>query len=338
MGTNSWQQKVDINKQLFEKSSQFSFIQAIRLLELGSKNKKDDLKTKIRVHPRLSLDFPNSDIVDIKQEDDIVKLTVTFMGLYGESSPLPTFYTESLLDEELEDESVMRDFIDIFNIPIYQAYFEVWLKNRLGVRLNEFNDSKVLELLHVFSGMPKEHLRQKHQDSYSLLKYAGLNMQYPRSAEALRILVSDIIEWGYIEIIQCVEQMAPIPKSQYCSLGNINSRLDDDLHLGDKIKDRMGKFRISITNLDMENFVSLLPDGEKYKSLVKAVDLYLTEPLDWDIQLTLREDITQSISLGGAKDSKLGLNTWLGNRDKHTTVQTLFLDNNQYKGGLNGSK
>jgi type VI secretion system protein ImpH len=338
MGTNSWQQKIDINKQLFEQSSKFSFVQAIRLLELGSKNKKDDLETKIRVHPRLSLDFPNSDIVDIKQKDDIVKLTVTFMGLYGESSPLPTFYTESLLDEELEDESVMRDFIDIFNIPIYQAYFEVWLKNRLGVRLNEFNDPKVLELLHVFSGMPKEHLREKHKDSYSLLKYAGLNMQYPRSAEALRILVSDIIEWESIEIIQCVEQMASIPQSQYCSLGNINSRLDDDLHLGDKIKDRMGKFRISITDLDMENYILLLPDGEKYKSLVKAVDLYLTEPLDWDIQLTLKEDVYQSISLGGTKDSKLGLNTWLGNRDEQSKVRTLFLDNNQYKGGLNGSK
>lgn len=331
MGTNSWQQKVDINKQLFEQSSKFSFIQAIRLLELGAKNKKNDLETKIRVHPRLSLDFPNSDIVDIKKENDLIKLTVTFLGLYGESSPLPTFYTEELLDEELNDNSVMRDFIDIFNIPIYEAYFKVWLKNRLGVRLNEFNDPKVLDLLHVFSGMPKDHLRQKHKDSYSLLKYAGLNMQYPRSAEALRILISDIIDYDNIEIIQCVEQMSPIPKYQYCSLGLSNSSLDEDLHIGDKIKDRMGKFRILISDLDIQNFVSLLPDGEKFKSLVKAIDLYLTEPISWDIQLILKDDEQQSISLGGSEHSKLGLNTWLGNRGKNLKVRTLFLDKNQYK-------
>jgi len=273
MGTDSWQQKVDIKKQLFEHSSKFSFIQALRLLKLDAKTNDNLKKKQIRIRPRLSLDFPNSDINNIEEFNDFIKMTVTFMGLYGESSPLPTFYTETLLNEELNDGSVMRDFIDIFNMPVYQKYFEVWKKNKLGIRLNEFNDFKVLNLLHVFSGMPNEHLRQKHKDSYSLLKYAALNMHYPRSAEALRVLISDIIKHDSVEILQCVKQMAPIPKSQYCSLGFENSTLDDNLHLGDKVKDRMGKFRISITNLDMKSFNELLPDSDKFKALVKAIGL-----------------------------------------------------------------
>ena len=328
MGTDFRQQKVDIIKQLFTQSSKFSFIQAIRLLELNSKSNDDVLESKIRTHPRLSLDFPNSDIVDITKEDDVIKLTVTFMGLYGESSPLPTFYTETLLEEQRDDKSVMREFIDIFNIPIYQAYFKVWLKNQLGIRLDEFNDPKVMDLLHVFSGMPKEHLRQKYQDSYSLLKYAALNMQYPRSAEALRTLISDIIDNDTIEIIQCIKQMASIPKTQYCSLGEKNSILDDNLHLGDKIKDRMGKFRVSIGDLDMKSFNLLLPNGEKFNSLVRAVRLYLGESLNWDLQLTLRDDAYKAITLGDDENVKLGLNTWLGT---NTKVRTLFLDKNQYK-------
>ncbi len=328
MGTNFRQQKVDITKQLFTKISKFSFIQAIRLLELDFKNKNDALDSKIRTRPRLSLDFPNSDIVDIKKEDDIIKLTVTFMGLYGESSPLPTFYTENLLEEQRDDKTVMREFIDIFNIPIYQAYFKVWLKNQLGVRLNEFNDSKVMDLLHVFSGMPKEHLRQKHKDTYSLLKYAALNMQYPRSAEALRTLISGIVDKDTVEIIQCVKQMAPIPENQYCSLGKKNSILDDNLHLGDKIKDRMGKFRVFISGLSIDDFNLLLPNEKKFNSLVRAVRLYLGESLNWDLQLTLRDDAYEAITLGGDKNVKLGLNTWLGT---NTEVRTLFLDKNQYK-------
>ncbi|RLA74169.1 MAG: type VI secretion system baseplate subunit TssG, partial [Epsilonproteobacteria bacterium] len=278
MDTSFGQQKVDIKKQLFEQSSKFSYIQAMRLLELDAKNTSD--KKKIRIHPRLSLDFPNSDITNIEEFEEFIKLTVTFMGLYGESSPLPTFYTEALLDEELNDSSVMRDFIDIFNMPIYQSYFKVWKKNKLGIRLNEFNDTKVLELLHSFSGMPQEHLRQKYQDSDTLLRYASLNMQYPRSAEALRILISDIINHDSVEIVQCIEQMASIPKSQYCSLGSKNSKLDDNLHLGDKIKDRMGKFRISITELDIKGFNQLLPDTQKFKELVKMIGLYITQSLD----------------------------------------------------------
>jgi len=328
MGTDSGQQEVDIDLQLFKQSSKFSFIQAIRLLELGFKNKEDALENKIRTKPRLSLDFPNSDIVNIEKDDDFVRLIVTFMGLYGESSPLPTFYTEILLEEQRGDKSVMRDFIDIFNMPIYQAYFKVWLKNQLGIRLNEFNDSKVLDLLHVFSGMPKEHLRQEHKESYSLLKYAALNMQYPRSAEALRTLISDIIDNDKVEIVQCVKQMAPIPKSQYCLLGNTNSTLDENLHLGDKIKDRMGKFRISITDLDIDSFNELLPDTQKFRNILNGVRLYLGDVLNWDLQLTLRDDEYQDISLGSSIGSKLGLNTWLGKDDR---VRTLFLDKNQYK-------
>jgi type VI secretion system protein ImpH len=328
MGTDFRQQKIDINKKLFTQSSKFSFIQAIRLLELNSKNKI--LEDKIRTRPRLSLDFPNSDIVDIKKENDFIKLTVTFMGLYGESSPLPTFYTETLLQEELNDKTVMRDFIDIFNIPIYQTYFQVWLKTKLGIRVNEFHDNDALNFLHIFSGLPKEYLRKKHTSNYSPLKYAGLNMQYPRSAEALRILISDIINNDTVEIIQCIKRMAPIPSKQYCSLGIKNSKLDEDIHLGDKIKDRMGKFRILIKNLSIEKFNRLLPNEKDFDTIVQAVKLYIGETLSWDMQLVLKEDEYEDVSLGKNSTSKLGLNTWLSKGNK---TRTLILEKNQYKVG-----
>ena len=322
------QQKIDINSPLFKKSSRFSFIQAIRLLELYYSNKERTLEKKIRVRPRLSLDFPNSDIVSINKEQDVVNLTVTFMGLYGESSPLPTFYTEMLLQEERSDKSVMREFIDIFNNPIYQIYFKVWLKNQLGVRVNEFNDTKILNFLHLFSGMPQAHLREKHKGQYPLLKYAGLNMQYPRSAEALRTLVSDIINNNNIQIIQCIRRMVPIPNLQRCSLGVSNSAVGDTLHLGNKIKDRMGKFRIFIYELDMQKLNTLLPGTKSFVTLVNVVKLYIGESLNWDIQLTLHRDVKTDILLGAEDYSKLGLNTWLGT---NKTARTLFLNPNQYK-------
>ena len=324
MGTHSRQQEVTVNEELFAHSSKFSYIQAIRLLEHHFRDHDAPSHPKIRTRPRLSLDFPHSDIIDIKKDDAFITLVVTFLGLYGESSPLPTFYTESLIDEARDEKSVMRDFIDIFNIPIYQAYFKVWLKNQLGIRLNEFHDEKVLELFHVFSGMPYAHTREKFQGDYNLLKYAGLNMHFPRSAEALRTLISDIIDNANVEIIQCVEQMANIPEPQHCGLGVCNTSLDEDLHLGNKIKDRMGKFRIVIKDLDMNEFNLLLPQAKKFNSLVKAVKLYIGEGLSWDLQLMLKKDEQQNISLGISEHSKLGLNSWLGS---DTRVRTLFLNN-----------
>ncbi len=179
--------------------------------------------------------------------------------------------------------------------------------------------------------MPSECLRQRHGDNYSLLRYASLNMQYPRSAQALGILISDIINHDNVEIIQCIEQMAPIPESQYCSLGTKNSKLDDNLHLGDKIKDRMGKFRISITELDMKSFNQLLPDTQKFKELLKAIGLYITQSLDWEMQLSLKDNEYEAIKLGCKEESKLGLNSWLGENKEHQKLRTLVLDKNQYK-------
>ncbi|MBL0708342.1 MAG: type VI secretion system baseplate subunit TssG [Sulfurimonas sp.] len=330
MGSSFGQQKIDLKKQLFEQASKFTYIQAMRLLELDAKSKDDSKKKKIRVHPRLSLDFPKSDITDIKEVDDFIKLTVTFMGLYGESSPLPTFYTESLLDEELNDKSAMREFIDIFNMPIYKAYFEIWKKNRLGIRIDEFKDSKALDFLHLFSGMPKGELRDKYSDKYSLLRYAGLNMHYPRSAEALRVLICDIIRHDDVEIVQCIEQMADIPKTQLCSLGVNNSTLDDDLHLGSKIKDRMGKFRILVKELSMKNFNQLLPHTQKFKELRNMIGLYITQSLDWEMVLILKDAHSQPLLLGD-NESRLGLNSWLGDEKKDKAPRTLVLNKHQYK-------
>ncbi len=45
-------------------------------------------------------------------EDERFEVQVNFLGLYGTSSPLPVFYTEDLIDEASDDESVAREFIE----------------------------------------------------------------------------------------------------------------------------------------------------------------------------------------------------------------------------------
>ncbi|MEA3492672.1 MAG: type VI secretion system baseplate subunit TssG [Campylobacterota bacterium] len=324
-------QEIDLKEQLLTQSSEFSFVQALRLLLLQYDDKEQALRDAIRVRPRLSLDFPHSDIIDIVQRGDIYQLTVTFLGLYGESSPLPTFYTETLLEEEARDTSVMRDFIDIFNGPIYESYFKVWLKNRLGVRFDEFGDQSIIELFHVFSGMPTRELRDKHKVSYALLKYAGLTLHNSHSALGLSILIRDVVSWEQVHIVQCVEQMVAIPQEQYCLLGESNSILDETLHLGEKIRDRMGKFRIVIEELDADRFNHLLPGGELFDTLVQAIVLYLNEPLDWDIQLILARDAYHTVTLGKKPFASLGYNTWLGVEDNREEY-SIILHRDYYRG------
>ncbi|MGB9701073.1 MAG: type VI secretion system baseplate subunit TssG, partial [Thermodesulfobacteriota bacterium] len=112
---------LNLKLDLLEKGHEFSFFQALRLLRRltkGIEQPSPEGRGHIKIRPHLSLAFPPADIAQIEEnaEDPFsFTVTATFLGLYGSSSPLPTFYTEDLLAEAMEEETVTRDFIDIFN-------------------------------------------------------------------------------------------------------------------------------------------------------------------------------------------------------------------------------
>ena len=125
MGSTNWQPNITLTEQIVNQSRDFSFYQAYRLIymllkqELGDDCSNDELLQQICVHPELSLNFPTSDVSKIEKiklnGKPGYRITVTFLGLYGTSSPLPTFYTETLFREQAEDNPLTREFIDILN-------------------------------------------------------------------------------------------------------------------------------------------------------------------------------------------------------------------------------
>jgi type VI secretion system protein ImpH len=118
----------DIKKDLLKEGHRFSFFQVIRLLRLFDSepfdvHRQEPFRSEqIKIRPDLSLAFPAADVANVENlsnETADFEITATFLGLYGSSSPLPTFYSEDLLDEAIAAESVTRDFIDIVNARIF---------------------------------------------------------------------------------------------------------------------------------------------------------------------------------------------------------------------------
>ena len=109
---------------LLKQGHGFSFFQALRLLRRcggageESPGDREGADRSLRIRPDLSLGFPASDVARIEETPGGpagYRVTVSFLGLYGASSPLPTFYTEDLIDEMLADSTTTRDFLDIFH-------------------------------------------------------------------------------------------------------------------------------------------------------------------------------------------------------------------------------
>lgn len=308
----------------------FSFVQIVRLLRLilslEAENGADKFSQRkaIRVRPALNLSFPGTDIVSVKESQAEgpfrFLVTATFLGLYGSCSPLPTFYTEDLLAEAAEDMSVGRDFLDIINAPLYPLHFQCWSKYRLGIKVLEEGDPRGRERLFCLLGLGHEKIRQQIDGAYDLIRYIGLFTQRPRSALGLETLLSDALEMQRLKVVPCIQQKRAIPEDQRCRLGVCGNQMGEDIYLGRRIKDRMGKFRVSIGPLPGKAFNDLLPDAAWFRKLCNLIRAYLDQPLEWDLEVIIPRKEVRTTCLGGSTWSRLGWNTWIFSKAHHAQL------------------
>ena len=310
----------DIGRELLSRPHAFSFYQIIRLLRLlGSDGEKSEpsraKKTAaISVRPELSLAFPSADVSGIEPVEDEnggFRVTATFLGLYGTSSPLPTFYTEDLLEEKAEDEKVTRDFMDMLNGHLFQLLFRCWTKYRLYLEVIEEENPKHTSRLFCLLGLGDERLREEIPESYRFLRYLGLVIQHPRSALGLETVLGDALGGMPINLIPCVPRMAKVPEDQRCFLGSTGSGLGKNTFVGEELLDRTGKFRLRIGPVCGDEFRELLPGSANHRLLVSLTDFYLATPLEYDLEIVIKRGETATACLGGPQWAHLGWDTWV---------------------------
>jgi len=282
----------------------------------------------IRVRPALNLAFPAADIAKIEnvqyEEQDRYNITATFFGLYGSSSPLPTFYTEDLINEAGQDESVSRDFLDIIHHRLYSLLFQAWLKYRLFFQVAEEHSDAHIERLFCLLGLGDPDQRRKIPDVHGLLRYIGLFTQFPHSATGLITILRDALEDVPVQLASCIHRMAKIPESQRMKMGISGSALGVDTYVGEEIEDRMGKFRIQIGPLNQADFLRFTPGNPGYVKLTTLTELYITEPFEYEVELILAANQAKTVSLGDPVRSVLGVTTWVFSQKSLGEVRTRF--------------
>ena len=315
---------------LLESPHTFSFFQAVQLLSAYAQARHGQtadafLRDSLRVRADLTLAFPASDIVSCEIERpqpsaehadegavlERYRLVATFLGLYGTGSPLPTYYTEDLLDEAGEDGSVVRDFLDIAASPFFSLLYRGWTKYRLMLKIDVERDETYLEELYSFLGLGEPAFRKNLSVGRKALRYLGLMSQFPRSACGLEGVIADFTGISRVEVEQCVLRDALIPEDQRAFLGCLNHRLGMDMVFGSRMADRTGKIIIHLYSLDAERFHALHPLTALYEELRQLVRLYLTDPLEYELHAALMPDEARTARLGVREWGSLGWNTWL---------------------------
>jgi len=175
-------------------------------------------------------------------------------------------------------------------------------------------------LLMSFVGIGTKGLaaRQEIADE-SLLFYAGLLGRHPRSALALKQILSDYFAVP-VEVEQFVGKwirLDPSNQTEFKETEKITERLGYGAVVGDEVWNTQSSVRVRLGPLSHERYLDFLPrpEAKGYRLLQSLLSFYCGMEIDFEVQLVLDRDQTPGLRLTAEEstNSLLGWTTWIKN-------------------------
>jgi type VI secretion system protein ImpH len=318
-----------VEDSLYEEGYRFDFFQAVRLLERISPflhpvgREAVPAEEVVRFSSHLTLSFPPSAIREIARAeggDGPARMSVAFMGLTGPLGVLPRHYTEMLLARSQRKDTTLRDFLDLFNHRLISLFYRAWEKYQFPVAFERAVSRKegvdwFSHYLFDLIGMGTQGLRGRLDIAdVTLLFYAGLLAQHPRSASALKGILSDYFMIP-VEVTQFIGQWLSLADGNRSCLGPRpgNNALGLTAVAGSRVWDQQAKFTLRLGPLTYPQFCQFLPSGTAFCQLVSLARFYAGQEYDFDVQLILKAQGVPCCRLGrtGELSPRLGWSTWL---------------------------
>jgi type VI secretion system protein ImpH len=289
---------------LFTRGQSWQFTHAVRLVEESAPDavpvghQGPPAREALRFRAHLSLAFPASDIVEATPEDGADgqrrwTMTVSFLGLYGPASPLPSYFTERLLAQD--GRSLTSDFLDLFHHRLVSLLYRAWAKYHpagSGVEDQRF----AARLLHLIGFGDDAHPDLPRE---LLLSFAGLVGRTGLAPESLAAIIA-----GYFGVTAraepCLARWTPIEGEARCALGRRASRLGRDALTGTRVYNRTTAFGLTLGPLSAAELAALAPGGARHGDLRGLVASLNPERLDCQMTLHTAADELPATALGRA--------------------------------------
>ena len=321
---------------LEEEPGGFSFFQAVRLLQQAQPDAAPvgalgpPAHETVRLRPSSSLAFSAASVTECSVRPaggPRYRLTTPVLGLYGANGPLPSFYSEEILQREtVEEDDPVRLFLDVLNHRLLSLLYRAWSKYRWAFTFEPgARDATSGHLLGLL-GVGSEELRATvGVPAARLLRYAGVVTQRPRSAAAIAGALSDWFGGLPFRLEQCVLRWVGLDPSQRSRLGLANATLGEDAMLGERVRDRAGKCRVVLGPVDLAAYLSFLPSGPHSAPLGALLRFLLPDPWACELRLVLAAPSVPQLRLSAGPDAaRLGWTSWLWRDPAPTDKGELF--------------
>lgn len=309
-----------INKELNEKIKQITLPQAVRVAAIYLKKfyPEQELETlyhKIKYQSNTSLSFQKSEIQSIyfTQENNQIQATLTlnFHGIFGSSSPLPSHYSEMVI-ESLDDDKVLFDFLNLFNHHLQRFIYPIWEKHRYYIQYKKDLSDRFSKYILSFLGLSLNLQYSTTLDLSKLIPYIGLLSMKQKSIGSLRSILRHYLSYKDIYIDECILAQYNIPQFQQCALGEKNNELNSNFLIGDSILSRNTKFKILLKNASIDELIQYSILGEKSTQVNDLISFTLNEQLEHEICIEIHEDQKTSWHMQEDKECFIGVNCWIG--------------------------
>ena len=333
-------------ERLLEDPHRFGFFQAVRLLQrwLGRAEGLSDrrvLDERLRFRNSLSLDFPASEVAQLRVEHEPprkthdsnngshdarapdaagirhIEVTPSFIGLLGVTGALPVHYTELLAQRETyHRDHAARAFLDIFQHRAVALFYEGWRKHRLALHDEADGRNRFLPLVLAVAGLGQPALRDrllagKHGVSdHAVAFYAGAVHKRNLSPQTLERLVSMYFDVR-AKLTPFIGRWYALPPSQHSLIGLGRATLGSDAVVGERVWQRDLRVRLELGPLDLGKFNRFLPGGPAQKALRELLQLLGGSSLEYEVCLHLRADEVHGSRLDPARGAWLGWNSFL---------------------------
>lgn len=300
----------------------FSFFQAVRLLERIASGREpvghfvQPSSEAVRFGANPSINFPASEIQSLTwSEGEPPEMLVNFLGLTGPLGVLPVYYTELLMLRIRERDTALRDFLDTFNHRITSLFYRAWKKYHFTVAYERGEQDRFSEHLLGLIGLGTPGLENRMAvPDDSLIYYSGLLAPHPRSATALRQILSDYFGVP-VEVVQFAGSWYALERSTQCCLQDSSSsseQLGQGAVVGDEIWDHQSVVRIRLGPLTLARYLDFLPGGRANQALRTLTQFFSGNEIDFEAQLILARDDVPRCELGKDDEAApmLGLLTW----------------------------
>jgi type VI secretion system protein ImpH len=306
-----------LKRRLFEDGSRFDFFQALRLIErvvphTSPLGHGDPAGEAVFLHHDPTFSFHTSDISSI---DELplagggarMRVTSTFLGLVGATSPLAYHYAEPLTHESGQ---ALRHFYDLIHHRLLSLFYRVRQKYRPLEGYRGDGRDSFSRTAFAFLGVDvgaEEPAPAKHALPLgALLALAPLVSVPTRSPRTLRLVLEQVFPGLPIEVECFVPRQVEMAPSERCQLGVSRTTLGQDLVAGDRMLDCSGRFRIRIGPLPRALYQALVSKGARWAELCNIINFFSRGLLEAEVEL-VSLDVAPGFWLGLKDQSTLGV-------------------------------